>query len=1026
MIKKFNKIILVALIVVMINGTVNEAQVFSDSDKNVKTNVVIASEDGYTRDGSHSDEVQDEGVGNALFVKKNVDLGYSRQVYFKFDIRNFEKANNGKVFLKFELKKREKDFTEFDIKVVDNEWSESTLTWNNNPKVKAEKAINFNVNNLKNTVVSVDVTDLLLEATNNIISFEIKDKNTKNGSESGCVIYSKNNKEIKMKPRLVSSNVLSLSKIVSDKNGCIRDGKYANKSINVEKFGLVVKKADTISYSRESYIEFDLTNVNKEANSHVINLQIKPNDKGLTGEHFKQVNLYKTKILTNDKLTWNTALQKLSDKPIGFFTASDIKGDMVTVDVTNAVQDAISNSETKLTINLQASEVASNNLIIFYPKDANGKSAPALVSKRLRILKPGILQYDAIINDLNFELPNKIKVNLFDGKTEQQDVKWEIFNKNLLTKNGNFIVKGKLVNYDIDVMAEVTVGLPDDYKGITYYVANEGSDNNDGKSKDNPFKTLDKVNSLILLPGDKVLFKSGDVWNGQLKPKGSGIAEKMILISKYGGKKRPIINGGGTAGEKAETLQATVMIVNQEYIQVDNLEVTNIDLNGSGTHIKNQRQGILVFANDQYDNKEHIYITNNYVHDIDSALTHVGNSLKGGGGIITIAQLENLHGEAVNKVTNTLPGMHDVKIENNIIKNIYAKEGVRNAPSSNITRTNNMSISNNYIENVFGDGIVIKGIAANGMVANNIVTNVCFANNLDKPNREETRGGNYAGVWAYEASNVVFEHNEVYNIQGGLNDGEAFDTDNYCKNIIFQYNYSHDNYGGALLVMGGQSNSVYRYNISANDGFGRTQEVFFDHAATGNMDSSICQIYNNTIYRNKPLVTPIFTGSVTNFKNNIILVEAQGTLTEFTSARRMKNDSIIENNIFWPENIALNKRPSKKSLLAGNNIFADPMLIKPEDTLGHDDISLTVKQAEKVLLDSVKRLRGLVSIFVPKGTSPVKGAGQVILTNGLTEDIMGNKIGKIPSIGAIEVVESGNTATINTTTASVISVGKMR
>ena len=47
-------------------------------------------------------------------------------------------------------------------------------------------------------------------------------------------------------------------------------------------------------------------------------------------------------------------------------------------------------------------------------------------------------------------------------------------------------------------------------KGTTYYVSNDGSDENDGLSPKNPWKTLEKVSSAEFEPGDGVLFKRGE------------------------------------------------------------------------------------------------------------------------------------------------------------------------------------------------------------------------------------------------------------------------------------------------------------------------------------------------------------------------------------------------------------------------------------------------------------------------------------------------------------------------------------
>ena len=59
-------------------------------------------------------------------------------------------------------------------------------------------------------------------------------------------------------------------------------------------------------------------------------------------------------------------------------------------------------------------------------------------------------------------------------------------------------------------------------KGTTYYVSNDGSDENDGLSPKNPWKTLEKVSSAEFEPGDGVLFKRGDLFRGYVQTK-SGV-----------------------------------------------------------------------------------------------------------------------------------------------------------------------------------------------------------------------------------------------------------------------------------------------------------------------------------------------------------------------------------------------------------------------------------------------------------------------------------------------------------------------
>jgi hypothetical protein len=76
-----------------------------------------------------------------------------------------------------------------------------------------------------------------------------------------------------------------------------------------------------------------------------------------------------------------------------------------------------------------------------------------------------------------------------------------------------------------------------------YYFSNKGDDNNDGLSEVSSFKTIDKLNKLTLMPGDSILFMSGDKFIGQINIRQSGTEENRIYLGAYGKGKKPIICG---------------------------------------------------------------------------------------------------------------------------------------------------------------------------------------------------------------------------------------------------------------------------------------------------------------------------------------------------------------------------------------------------------------------------------------------------------------------------------------------------
>ncbi|MGQ8338409.1 cadherin domain-containing protein [Sunxiuqinia sp. A32] len=81
----------------------------------------------------------------------------------------------------------------------------------------------------------------------------------------------------------------------------------------------------------------------------------------------------------------------------------------------------------------------------------------------------------------------------------------------------------------------------------SYYVSSsEGNDSNSGISTGQAWKTLAKVNSFTPRPGDKILFKRGDEWEGTITVKASGTSGNPITYGAYGTGEKPKIYGSKT------------------------------------------------------------------------------------------------------------------------------------------------------------------------------------------------------------------------------------------------------------------------------------------------------------------------------------------------------------------------------------------------------------------------------------------------------------------------------------------------
>ena len=88
-----------------------------------------------------------------------------------------------------------------------------------------------------------------------------------------------------------------------------------------------------------------------------------------------------------------------------------------------------------------------------------------------------------------------------------------------------------------DEQSVVQIGLPcEDQSGEpdTFYVAAGGSDDADGRSPADPWRTIDRVNSTDLEPGQAVRFASGGTYRGRLQLDGlAGSSSEPITIGSY-------------------------------------------------------------------------------------------------------------------------------------------------------------------------------------------------------------------------------------------------------------------------------------------------------------------------------------------------------------------------------------------------------------------------------------------------------------------------------------------------------------
>ncbi|MFI6292715.1 right-handed parallel beta-helix repeat-containing protein [Nonomuraea sp. NPDC050790] len=384
-----------------------------------------------------------------------------------------------------------------------------------------------------------------------------------------------------------------------------------------------------------------------------------------------------------------------------------------------------------------------------------------------------------------------------------------------------------------------------------------------------PLTTLDQVNALALRPGDRVLFKRGSACTGTLAPQGSGRAGAPIRIDAYGSGAKPRIQAGGA--------DDAVKLHNQQHWEIANLDVANTGAAAG------KRRGVRVSARDA-GTLRHIVLRGLDVHDVN------GDDTKdeyGSAGITMWVE------------GNTTPTLFDdVLITGNTVTSVdrsgiflfstWNNSGWGKEPARRHVPWTGVKVERNTVTDVGGDGIVL-GSVTGALAEHNRVHGF-----------QRRSQGYSAGLWTHNSDAVVIQFNEV---SGGetTRDGMSFDVDENGFGTIFQYNRSHDNAGGFLLLCnaaGKIKDAVVRYNLSVDDHFRGVENC------SGGVESAA--IYNNTFVIGDGVTQTVINENNANprnvlFANNIVVTRGSGKATFNLRSGGYKLENNLLNGVAVPD-----------------------------------------------------------------------------------------------------------------------------
>jgi len=525
-----------------------------------------------------------------------------------------------------------------------------------------------------------------------------------------------------------------------------------------------------------------------------------------------------------------------------------------------------------------------------------------------------------------------------------------------------------------------------------YYVHPKlGSDTNSGLSKEQAFQTLKKVSTLNLLPGDRLFLASGQTFY-----------EGIHLVNQKGSYEKPIIITTVLWEAKDSLIPAIldfkgkpngILIEDCNFIEVSSLKLTGNGYGNEINHNISMRCGILI-NNQKSKNTGNINIQNVSISDV----YYENPGFIRGTEEVRTANGTQKYGWGIRVINNTDGKIENIQIKNCIIHDV-SHTGIKFTGSKR--NINHILVAGNSVKDTGGPGIQMSDVT-DVHVINNIVSR-------SGSNNDTRKWGRGSGLWTWGSSKVLIEKNKFL-YANGPGDSAGAHIDFNCDNIILQYNISAYNAGGFCEILGNNYNCSYRYNVSINDGSRIKGEnnafqegkIFWLSGYQGEKKERKGPVntyfYNNTIFTDSTIVPKIAIDNTSQgilIANNIFYLEREAKTVLGDQYKPDVAGNGLAKNVYFKNNLFLDKNSWPKDFGIKD---IEPIIGNPDFINGGGIEAKDYFPKNRELIQN----KG-VEIHLLKNDS--KGLYQPLM---LENDILGNKVGKRPSLGAIEPIAIEN------------------
>jgi hypothetical protein len=488
-------------------------------------------------------------------------------------------------------------------------------------------------------------------------------------------------------------------------------------------------------------------------------------------------------------------------------------------------------------------------------------------------------------------------------------------------------------------------------RGDEFHISAAGDDAGDGTVPARAWRTIARANRQTFRPGDRLLFRGGDSFDGNLvlRVDGAATAAAPVVIASYG-KGKAIIRAGEGDG---------IICKDTGGLMIRDLVLVGKDASinrGTGVSILNTLPG--------GKRLDSVRVENVDVHGFGRYGIAVGGWPADG----TQSGFSDVRISRCQACGNRYGGIHVYGFHDYYAKT-YAN---RSVAVVNCTANDNPG-DPNYLEQHSGNGILLHDVDG-GLIDG------CTA--CGNGGQCRSRSGGPVGIWAWSSRKLVIQNCvSVRNRTGGKYDGGGFDFDGGVSESIMQYNYSAENDGPGLMAFDfgaapfRLSDNVLRFNISENDA--RKNGYASIYVKSLGEPIERLHVYHNTVFVDRakaaeqPRVLYVDKSKNCRFHNNLLIAKSGCTLVDIGADEK---GLVIQGNHYWAVDGAFSIRHAGRTVTSLAEWRKQSRMETLEDKkvggTGDPLLNTTIGQ---IITHASKR--DTLPRFQPQMQSPLIGAG---------------------------------------------------